>query len=155
MRRCPRPASVLMEGPRETYKLGLAGPAVMEYEVDVGPVLLEAPGVHVGHGTSQSRAVPRGHIRDRTLVGHHGLGAFHVVGFLAAVPFSLVAVFLFPSAPVSVMGRLRLGLDSLIVAGSLLFASWATVLGPAYHGGGSPFTLLRPGSEINDRRSHP
>jgi diguanylate cyclase (GGDEF)-like protein len=68
--------------------------------------------------------------------------SFADVGFLGAVPFSLVAIFLFPSAPVSVMGRLRMGLDGLIVAGSLLFASWATVLGPAYHGGGSPFTKV-------------
>jgi len=61
------------------------------------------------------------------------------VGFLAAVPFAFAGLLVYP------MGRRRRGahvqevLDGCIIATSLLFASWATVLGPLYrsHQGGA------------------
>jgi diguanylate cyclase (GGDEF)-like protein/PAS domain S-box-containing protein len=53
-------------------------------------------------------------------------------GFLAAVPFAFAALILFPSAPSRTRTQLRTLLDGSIIAGALLFVSWASVLGPTY-----------------------
>ena len=60
------------------------------------------------------------------------------VGFLAAVPLAFAALLSFPSGHRSRLDRFHGVLDGCIIATSLLFASWATVLGPLYrthHGG--------------------
>jgi hypothetical protein len=51
------------------------------------------------------------------------------VGFLAAVPLAVVAVLVFPTSPTATSSRVRMVLDGVILAGSLLFISWATTLG--------------------------
>src|SRR5438128_190886 len=56
-------------------------------------------------------------------------------GFLGAVPFAVLGVLLFPAAPAQAASRLGALLDGLIIAGSLLVVSWATVLGTVYRGG--------------------
>ncbi len=53
-------------------------------------------------------------------------------GFLLAVPFAFAALISFPSAPSRTTSQLRTLLDGSIIAGALLFVSWATVLGPSY-----------------------
>jgi hypothetical protein len=60
------------------------------------------------------------------------------VGFLSAVPFAFAGLSLFPSSPRRAADRVQGILDGCIVATALLFASWATILGPLYraHEGG-------------------
>jgi diguanylate cyclase len=54
------------------------------------------------------------------------------VGFLSAVPLAVAGLLLYPSGGRRSVNRIRRCLDSSIVAISVLFASWATVLGPIY-----------------------
>ena len=54
------------------------------------------------------------------------------VGFLAAVPFAVAGLLLYPRGGQLRGARVREVLDGCIIATSLLFASWATVLGPLY-----------------------
>jgi diguanylate cyclase (GGDEF)-like protein len=62
-------------------------------------------------------------------------------GFLVALPLAAIGVLLFPSAPRPGASRLRMPLDGIIVAGSLLIVSWTTTLGSVYHSGsGSVFS---------------
>jgi signal transduction histidine kinase len=56
--------------------------------------------------------------------------------FLAAIPLLAAGVLAWPTAPVRPLAQARTLLDGLLIASSLLFASWALVLGPAYHAGG-------------------
>jgi signal transduction histidine kinase len=58
--------------------------------------------------------------------------------FLAALPLVAVGVLSWPTAPVRALAQIRTLLDGLLIASSLLFASWALVLGPTYHAGGGP-----------------
>ena len=53
-------------------------------------------------------------------------------GFLLAVPFAIAGLMLFSSASSRTTSQLRTLLDGSIIAGALLFVSWATVLGPSY-----------------------
>ena len=53
-------------------------------------------------------------------------------GFLAAVPLAALAMLLWPSAFHGVSHRVRAGLDGGVIATSLLFVSWALVLGPLW-----------------------
>ena len=57
------------------------------------------------------------------------------VGYLLAVPFAIAGVLCFPSAPSRVISMARTILDGLLIAGSLLIVSWATVLGTVYRSG--------------------
>jgi hypothetical protein len=59
-------------------------------------------------------------------------------GFLAAVPFAFAGLVVFPSSPRRMAYRVQGLLDGAIIATTLLFASWATVLGPLFraHQGG-------------------
>jgi diguanylate cyclase (GGDEF)-like protein len=57
------------------------------------------------------------------------------VGFLAAVPLAVTAMLVFPTSPAGSSSRVRMVLDGVIVAGSLLFLSWATTLGAVYRSG--------------------
>lgn len=75
------------------------------------------------------------------------------VGFLAAVPLAFVALLLFPSSPRRTAHRIQGLLDGCIIATSLLFASWATILGPVYrsHQGGAvkqAISLAYPMSDV-------
>jgi hypothetical protein len=60
------------------------------------------------------------------------------VGFLTAIPLALFGLLSFPSTYQRPVHRLQGFLDGCIIAMALLFASWATILGPLYrshHGG--------------------
>jgi len=60
------------------------------------------------------------------------------VGFLSAVPLAFAALLLYPIGQRRRVHRFQGLLDGCIIATSLLFASWATILGPLYrsHQGG-------------------
>jgi hypothetical protein len=75
------------------------------------------------------------------------------VGFLSAVPFAFAGLLLFPSSPRRATDRVQGLLDGCIVATALLFASWATILGPLYraHQGGvlkQVISLAYPMSDV-------
>ncbi len=75
------------------------------------------------------------------------------VGFLAAVPLACAALLLFPGSPRRATRRVQGLLDGCIIATSLLFASWATILGPLYrsHQGGplkQVISLAYPASDV-------
>jgi len=75
------------------------------------------------------------------------------VGFLTAVPIACVGLLLFPSSHQRTVHRLQGLLDGCIIAMSLLFASWATILGPLYrsHQGGvlkQVISLAYPMSDV-------
>jgi signal transduction histidine kinase len=53
------------------------------------------------------------------------------VGYLCALPWLIAGVLAFPTAPIRATARLRTLLDGLLIAASLLFLGWATVLGSA------------------------
>jgi diguanylate cyclase len=54
------------------------------------------------------------------------------VGFLAAIPLAAAGMLAFPAGPRKTSSRVRMALDGVIVTTSLLFCSWALVLGPMY-----------------------
>jgi len=54
------------------------------------------------------------------------------VGYLLFIPLATGAMLAFPSAPQVAASRTRTALDGLVLACSLLFLSWAVVLGPTY-----------------------
>jgi hypothetical protein len=75
------------------------------------------------------------------------------VGFLCAVPLAVAGILFFPSSPRRAADRLQGILDGCIIAGSMLFASWATVLGPlfdAHHGSAfkQTLSLAYPASDV-------
>jgi len=75
------------------------------------------------------------------------------VGFLAAVPLAIAGLLLYPRGPRRRVARVREVLDGCIIATSLLFASWATVLGHLYrsHQGGvvkQVISLAYPMSDV-------
>ena len=53
-------------------------------------------------------------------------------GFLAAVPLAALAMLLWPGSFHDVSHRVRAALDGGVIASSLLFVSWALVLGPLW-----------------------
>jgi diguanylate cyclase (GGDEF)-like protein len=53
-------------------------------------------------------------------------------GFLAAVPLAALALLLWPGSFHGVSHRVRAALDGGVIAASLLFVSWALVLGPLW-----------------------
>ncbi len=65
------------------------------------------------------------------------------VGYLGLIPLAVAGMLTFPPAPRTVTAQGRTLLDGLIVAGSLLFVSWRTVIGPTYReGAGSTLEKL-------------
>lgn len=64
------------------------------------------------------------------------------VGYLAAVPFAALGVFVFTTGAPAGVSRLATALDGSIMAGSLLLLSWATVLGSAYQPGSESLLAL-------------
>jgi diguanylate cyclase len=74
-------------------------------------------------------------------------------GFLTAVPLACAGLLFFPSSRQRTAHRLQGLLDGCIIATSLLFASWATILGPLYrsHNGGvlkQVLSLAYPMSDV-------
>ena len=63
------------------------------------------------------------------------------VGYLGSYPLALAGVLLLPSRRVATVSRLRAMCDGLIVSGSVLFASWAVVLGPTYRDSSGPLLM--------------
>jgi hypothetical protein len=75
------------------------------------------------------------------------------VGFLCAVPLAVAGLLRFPSSPRRAADRIQGVFDGCIIAGSMLFVSWATVLGPLYkaHDGGllkQTLSLAYPASDV-------
>jgi signal transduction histidine kinase len=64
-------------------------------------------------------------------------------GYLTALPLLVAGVLAFPTAPMRATARLRTLLDGLLIAASLLFLGWATVLGDAFSSHGASSTLER------------
>jgi diguanylate cyclase (GGDEF)-like protein/PAS domain S-box-containing protein len=65
------------------------------------------------------------------------------LGYLMAVPLAIAGVLYFPSAASRATSLIRTVLDGLVIAGSLLIVSWATVLGTVYRAGaGTPMAQL-------------
>ena len=58
------------------------------------------------------------------------------VGYLAAPPLAAAALITLPFAARSLAGRVRQVLDGLMIAASLLLASWVLVLRPLFRSGG-------------------
>ncbi|HTE70400.1 MAG TPA: diguanylate cyclase, partial [Actinomycetes bacterium] len=61
------------------------------------------------------------------------------VGYLAAVPLAAAALLSLPFAARSLAGRVRQVLDGLMIAASLLLASWVLVLSPLFRADGGGF----------------
>jgi diguanylate cyclase (GGDEF)-like protein len=61
---------------------------------------------------------------------------FADVGYLAAVPFLLGGVLVFPSPSLRSIGRARAVLDGLIITAAMVFASYGTFLGVVYNTSG-------------------
>ena len=57
------------------------------------------------------------------------------LGYLTAMPFAIAAVLCFPAAPSRAVSLARTVLDGMLIAGSFLIISWATVLGAVYRAG--------------------
>ncbi len=75
------------------------------------------------------------------------------VGFLAAVPLACAGLLCFPGSSHRTTHRIQGLLDGCIIATSLLFASWATILGPlfrSHHGGAfkQVISLAYPMSDV-------
>ena len=65
-------------------------------------------------------------------VGEPDVPSLADVGYLTALPLLIAGVLAFPTAPMRATARLRTLLDGLLIAASLLFLGWATVLGDAF-----------------------
>ena len=75
------------------------------------------------------------------------------IGFAAAIPLMFAGLLLFPGYPQRTARRVQGLLDGCVIATSLLFASWATILGPIYrsHQGGvlkQVLSLTYPASDV-------
>ncbi len=57
------------------------------------------------------------------------------IGFLGLIPFGVAGLLTFPSVARSVTAQGRALLDGMIIAGSLFFVGWRTVIGPTYREG--------------------
>jgi hypothetical protein len=66
---------------------------------------------------------------------HVPFPSFADIGYLTAMPFAIAAVLCFPAAPSRAVSVARTVLDGLLIAGSFLILSWATVLGVVYRTG--------------------
>jgi diguanylate cyclase (GGDEF)-like protein/PAS domain S-box-containing protein len=66
---------------------------------------------------------------------HVPFPSFADLGYLTAMPFAIAAVLCFPAAPSRVVSVARTVLDGMLIAGSFLILSWATVLGVVYRTG--------------------
>jgi len=62
------------------------------------------------------------------------------IGFVGYAVPAVAALMLFPRSSRRRVSRLRELLDAAVIAGSVLFVSWSTVLGPLYQSGGNGLT---------------
>lgn len=79
--------------------------------------------------------------------------SFADLGYLSAVPLAIAGVLCFLSSASRLRSVIRTALDGLVIAGSLLIVSWATVLGTVYRmGTGSAISqmisLAYPASDV-------
>jgi len=74
--------------------------------------------IHIWYDVVRKVAVPLPSVAD--------------AGFLVALPLAAIGILMFPSTPKVGVSRARMLLDGVIVAGSLLIASWRTALGWVY-----------------------
>jgi signal transduction histidine kinase len=65
------------------------------------------------------------------------------LGYLITLPLLIAGVLAFPTAPMRATARLRTLLDGLLIAASLLFLGWATVLGGTFTSNGTSSALER------------
>jgi signal transduction histidine kinase len=65
------------------------------------------------------------------------------VALLGAIALAAMGMLAYPTAPARALAQVRTVLDGLLIAASLLFVCWATVLGPAYRAHAGP---LLPGA---------
>jgi signal transduction histidine kinase len=83
-----------------------------------------------------------GHLLRLCLALVGGLGpAFPGPGdvfLLSGVALAALGLLAYPTAPVRTLSQLHTLLDGLLIAASLLFVGWATILGPAFGSGGGP-----------------
>ncbi len=75
------------------------------------------------------------------------------VGYLLLPPLALIGILIRPSRAFDGKGRLRIGLDGVLVAASLFVLSWATALGAVYRAGGDStlatvVSLAYPASDV-------
>jgi signal transduction histidine kinase len=75
--------------------------------------------------------------------GPPGVPTLADAGYLTALPLLIAGVLAFPTAPMRAAARLRTLLDGLLIAASLLFLGWATVLGNAFRPSSTSSTLER------------
>ncbi|HJW62767.1 MAG TPA: hypothetical protein VJ849_04655, partial [Actinomycetes bacterium] len=75
--------------------------------------------------------------------GQPGVPSLADAGYLTALPLLVAGVLAFPTAPMRATARLRTLLDGLLIAASLLFLGWATVLGDAFSSNAASSTLER------------
>ena len=75
--------------------------------------------------------------------GSPGVPTLADAGYLTALPLLIAGVLAFPTAPMRATARLRTLLDGLLIAASLLFLGWSTVLGDAFRPSGTSTTLER------------
>jgi len=75
--------------------------------------------------------------------GEPGVPSLADAGYLTALPLLIAGVLAFPTAPMRATARLRTLLDGLLIAASLLFLGWSTVLGDAFRPSGTSTTLER------------
>ncbi|HSO94171.1 MAG TPA: EAL domain-containing protein, partial [Candidatus Dormibacteraeota bacterium] len=69
--------------------------------------------------------------------------SFADLGYLGAVPLAIAGVLCFPSRAFRLTSLIRTVIDGLVIAGSFLIISWATVLGTVYRmGTGSAISQL-------------
>ncbi|WP_155849568.1 hypothetical protein [Arthrobacter sp. H20] len=61
------------------------------------------------------------------------------IGFIGYALPAIAALLLFPRPPATLVSRLHLLLDGGVIAATVLFISWATVLGPAYRSSDQKF----------------
>ena len=64
------------------------------------------------------------------------------IGYLGAVPLAVAALLSMPSTARSSANRLRMVIDGLVTASSLMVVSWAVVLGPMVHADGQSLFQL-------------
>ena len=69
--------------------------------------------------------------------GTPGVPSLADIGFMTSLPLLIAGVLAFPTAPMRATARLRTLLDGLLIAASLLFLGWATVLGNSFRSTGS------------------
>lgn len=64
--------------------------------------------------------------------GEYPFPSLSDIGFLGYAPFAAAGLLAFPSGGVRLLSRVRTALDGALIASSVLFISWSTILGPTF-----------------------